>query len=171
MSSNKLLLDSYPLVILPELAAEIGLNEAIVLQQLHYWLQNNKKKNQTESFHEDRWWSYGSYKYWQEHNFPFWSERTIRRVFVSLEKSGLVISKRFNASDWNQEKWYTINYKALDDIVDTSMRPKWTPPSVQNGRLLIESETNAENTTTSFSKKIAKPPAENPRSFSMPEGL
>lgn len=39
---SKLLLDDEPLVILPKLAAAIGLNEAIILQQLHYWLEKVK---------------------------------------------------------------------------------------------------------------------------------
>ncbi len=34
----KLLLNEQPLVVLPELACKIGLNEAIILQQLNYWL-------------------------------------------------------------------------------------------------------------------------------------
>ena len=34
-----LLIDDYPLIVLPALAEEIGLNEAIFLQQLNYWSQ------------------------------------------------------------------------------------------------------------------------------------
>ena len=36
---NNLLIDDYPILVLPKLATEIGLNEAIVLQQIHYWLK------------------------------------------------------------------------------------------------------------------------------------
>ncbi|HDE3362621.1 TPA: DnaD domain protein, partial [Staphylococcus aureus] len=39
---NKLLIDDYPIQVLPKLAELIGLNEAIVLQQIHYWLNNSK---------------------------------------------------------------------------------------------------------------------------------
>ena len=36
---SNLLIDDYPILVLPKLANEIGLNEAIVLQQMHYWLK------------------------------------------------------------------------------------------------------------------------------------
>ena len=36
---SRLLLEDEPLVVLPKLATVIGLNEAIILQQLHYWLE------------------------------------------------------------------------------------------------------------------------------------
>ena len=35
---SRLLIDEPPLQVLPSLAREIGLNEAIMLQQIHYWL-------------------------------------------------------------------------------------------------------------------------------------
>lgn len=34
-----ILYDEKPLVISPKLARTIGLNEAIIVQQIHYWLQ------------------------------------------------------------------------------------------------------------------------------------
>ena len=41
---SKLLIDENPLVLLPSLAVKIGLNQAIVIQQIHYWLQASKTK-------------------------------------------------------------------------------------------------------------------------------
>jgi hypothetical protein len=45
-SPGKLLIDSSTLIVLPTLATLIGLNEAIVLQQIHYW--TNKYENDEE---------------------------------------------------------------------------------------------------------------------------
>lgn len=39
---NALLFDERPIVANPVLAREIGLNEAIVLQQINFWLEVNK---------------------------------------------------------------------------------------------------------------------------------
>ncbi|KPC98057.1 Replication initiation and membrane attachment [Geobacillus sp. BCO2] len=39
---SNLLFDDQPLVILPQLALAIGLNESIVVQQLHYWLKKSE---------------------------------------------------------------------------------------------------------------------------------
>ncbi|WOX32171.1 hypothetical protein R5O32_12080 [Listeria monocytogenes] len=82
INNNNLLINDYPLQVLPTLAREIGLNEAIVLQQIHYWL--NKKQN----LHDGRYWTYRSIQKWQEENFSFWSLNTVKRTFTSLrEKS------------------------------------------------------------------------------------
>ncbi|WP_306465184.1 hypothetical protein [Thermaerobacillus caldiproteolyticus] len=39
--STRPLLNEGTLVILPSLAANVGLNESIILQQLHYWLERS----------------------------------------------------------------------------------------------------------------------------------
>jgi hypothetical protein len=114
--SSKLLLDEQPLIILPSLAVALGLNEAIFLQQLHYWLQIAKAGNGgSGKFHEERWWIYNSYKDWQR-NFPFWSEGTIKRVIQVLTKLGIVDSHETPAPDVDggSQKWYAINYERLE---------------------------------------------------------
>ena len=40
---SKLLINEQPLQVLPSLAEAIGLNQAIALQQVHYWLENARK--------------------------------------------------------------------------------------------------------------------------------
>jgi hypothetical protein len=113
--TSTLLIDDPPLLVLPVLAVSIGLNEAIVLQQLHYWLK--KKEAQVRDGHR---WVYNTYEQWREDNFPFWSVRTIQRIFTSLEKRGLVIASSFGAHKWDQTKWYRIDYEALNDLPQSS---------------------------------------------------
>lgn len=103
---SKLLLNEHPLQVLPSLAIAIGLNEAIILQQLHYWLLKSKNER------EGKRWVYNCYKDWQQ-QFPFWSERTIKRIFRNLEKKKLVISYQWEKSEYDRRKWYTINYDVL----------------------------------------------------------
>lgn len=100
---TNLLLDEPPLIVLPQLAKLIGLNESIVLQQLHYWLQ---KSNNNEDGYT---WVYNSYPKWQE-QFPFWGIDTIKRVLTRLEKNGLVISGAYNKYAFDKTKWYRIDY-------------------------------------------------------------
>lgn len=106
---SKLLINEPPILLLPLLAEKIGLNEAIVLQQVHYWLQSSSH------VHEGRKWIYNTYEDWQR-QFPFWSEKTIKRTFLSLEKNGLVSSKNWNHLNWDKTKWYTINYAQLEEF-------------------------------------------------------
>ena len=108
---SKLLLDETPLMVLPKLAAKIGLNEAIVLQQIHYWAV--KKLNEHEGFY----WVYNSYESWHE-QFPFFSKTTIGRSFRNLEELGLIITSNFNKLSFDKTKWYRIDYAKLAEYED-----------------------------------------------------
>lgn len=108
---SKLLLDEHPLMVMPKLAKEIGLNEAIILQQIHYWNEINKKTN--NNFKDGYYWTFNSYDGWCE-QFPFWSEHTIRRTIKNLEKMQLIIVGNYNKLKIDRTKWYRIDYKKLD---------------------------------------------------------
>jgi hypothetical protein len=109
---SKLLISEHPLQVLPSLAISVGLNEAIVLQQLHYWMLKSNY------IHDGHRWVYNSYEQWQV-QFPFWSIPTIQRIFTSLEKQNVIESSRLSAQVWNQCKWYTINYAILKKLGET----------------------------------------------------
>ncbi len=130
--TSKLLIDTYPLVIIPELAEIIGLNESIILQQIHYWLEINKKadRNFKEGYH----WTFNSYESWQE-QFPFWSIETIKRTITKLERFKLLITENFNRVGFDRTKWYRIDYNALESLClsplgqnDPIDEVKMTPP-------------------------------------------
>ena len=105
---SKLIIDEQPLVLLPSLAKAIGLNEAVVLQQIHYWI--SKKKH----FYDNKYWTYNSYEKWQD-QFSFLTPRQIQYAINNLEKSGLLISGNYNKLRIDRTKWYTINYEKLND--------------------------------------------------------
>lgn len=111
---SRLLLDEHPLVILPKLAVTLGsLNEAVILQQVHYWIKGYEITQFQEHFHRGRYWVYNSYHQWKTDNFPFWSEATIKRTFNELSKKNLILSANFNKDSRDKTKWYTINYEQL----------------------------------------------------------
>lgn len=114
---SKSLIPEQPLLVLPSLAKKIGLNEAIVLQQLHYWLSSS------EHIYGGRRWVYNSYGEWQR-QFPFWSTYTIKRIFLGLGKRSLVLTGNFNRLPMDKTKWYTIDYEKVPQIevnaIDTS---------------------------------------------------
>ncbi|MED4978243.1 DnaD domain protein [Geobacillus stearothermophilus] len=107
---NRFLLDEKPLFVLPSLAKAIGLNEAIILQQLHYWLQESR------NIRDGYKWVYNTYEDWQK-QFPFWSETTIKRTIRKLENQGIVVSDNFNSLKIDKTKWYRIDYDRLDEII------------------------------------------------------
>lgn len=107
---SKLLINENPLQVLPSLAKAIGLNEAIFLQQLHFFLRISKNRADGRS------WVYNTIKDWQA-EFSFWSLKTVQRTIESLEEMGLVLSTdKFNKIKMDKTKWYSIDYEKLSEI-------------------------------------------------------
>jgi len=104
-----------PKVINTELACLIGLNEAIVLQQLHYWIEKNKATN--TNFHDGRYWTYGTVQQYRDRDFRFWSFETVKRTIARLVSQGLIISGNYNKMKLDQTKWYAIDYAAVDRLI------------------------------------------------------
>lgn len=111
------LYDERPLVISPKLARIIGLNEAIIVQQIHYWLQVHEQNG--TNYYDGRYWVYNTYQQWQQ-QFSFWSLDTIKRTIRKMEKSGLLITGNYNKMSLDKTKWYTINYEMLEDLPDNA---------------------------------------------------
>ena len=118
MNFSELFVDkSKTLIINTDLALVLGdLNEAIVLNQLNYWLGINKKAG--KNFIDDRYWVYNSYSDWKAKDFPYWSEKTIQRTFTRLENKGVVVSANYNKLGIDKTKWYTIDTEKLQELVD-----------------------------------------------------
>lgn len=149
--ASHLLIDEEPLQLLPKLACAVGVNGAIVLQQLHYWLRRSK------NVRDGKRWVYNNYEEWHE-QFPFWDERTIQRIFIKLKKDGWIFTEQFEKSQWNRRKWYSINYEKLNafwehlsrssesgTIHDDNMAPSMTTGGVDQTR---QPESNIHENTT-----------------------
>lgn len=129
---NTLLISEPPLQVLPTLAVKVGLNGALFLQQLHYWIlrSNNVRENTV--------WVYKSLDEWIEEDFPFMSRSTLKRTISDLKKADLIITKTFNKMKIDKTNWYTINYKKLESMSppwgqnEASMGSKWTYAEGQN---------------------------------------
>jgi hypothetical protein len=118
MNFKELFIDkSKTLIVNTDLALVLGdLNEAIVLNQLNYWIEINKKAE--KNLVDGKYWVYNSYSDWRINNFPYWSEKTIQRAFTRLENKGVVLSANYNKLAIDKTKWYTIDTKKLQELVD-----------------------------------------------------
>jgi hypothetical protein len=146
--SSKLLLDEFPLIILPQLAVKIGLNEAIILQQVNYWVvQCGKEKDGRE-------WVFNTYPDWQK-QFPFFSLSTIKRTILSLEKKNLLITGNYNRLKIDKTKWYSINHDALNALETPLVQNDTTDktPLAQNG---LSSDSKCTIEQTNMSRPLPK---------------
>lgn len=151
---SKLLIDEEPLQVLPTLAKAIGLNEALFLQQLHYWLKRSKNE------HDGRVWVYNTFEQWQT-QFPFWSLRTMQRIAKSLVSQELLVVRQFRKTDRDQTNWYSINYDQLPRQSGVMDSDKLASSSTPECRLLDDDkmassykdqETTQENTNNAHSR-------------------
>ena len=147
---SQLLINEPPLQVLPSLACKIGLNQALFLQQLHYWL--NQPAIGIEQ--HGRKWIYNSVQEWNS-NFPFWSDSTIKRIISNLEDMKLIVSAQLAENTWDHTKYYAIDYQALDrlcqnDTIDEvkmtqSMGSKWNDREGQDDTISL-TETTTKTT-------------------------
>ena len=145
---SKLLIDDYPIQVLPKLAKEIGLNEAIILQQIHYWL------NQSSHNHDGKKWIYNTYDDWNK-QFPFWSVMTIRRTITSLEKQNLILIANYNKAGFDKTRWYSIDYEEVESVNRRCVQNEQTMCSKRTDGSVQSEQTNTidytENTTENIS--------------------
>ena len=120
-----------------EVALAIGINESIVVQQIQYWLSRNEKAN--INYKEGRYWTFNSIKEWHEKVFYFWSESKVRRIFVSLEKMGILITNNFNKMGYDRTKWYSIDYEKLNDIVNEKLM-RYENETIENDSCVAEED-------------------------------
>lgn len=126
---TSLLLSKNKIVLNTDLATQIGLNEALVLQQLFYWLEKGIEIN-------GRQWVYKTHAKWQKQDFPFWSVSTIKRTLNNLEKLGLIDVEQLSDNNFDRKNYYTINFKKLKEYegqaTDNTEKVKLTSSKSQN---------------------------------------
>jgi DNA-binding PadR family transcriptional regulator len=126
-------------------ATNHGVNEAIFLNNLAFWIRTNWAKN--KNFHDGRTWSYNSYAGFIKY-FPFWTEKQIRTIVNSCEKQGLLCSSNYNTAKYDRTKWYSLTDKGLKlfpDLICPNGQMEETDqavPSAQMGRPIPDINTN-----------------------------
>ena len=141
-----LLIQESPLLILPTLAQAIGLDEAILLQQLHFRLNHHGQER------DGKIWYCQTYTNWAK-QLPFWSESKIKRLFIKLENDGLVQSTdKFNTFYVDRTKWYSIEYSALDALFHAHTNEK-QPTTVHTQALPPSTGEHSERAHTERSKR------------------
>lgn len=156
MNLRDLFIDkSKTLIVNTDLALVLGdLNEAIILNQLNYWLEINKKAD--KNFIDGKYWVYNSYAEWRENDFPYWSEKTIQRTFTRLENKGIVISANYNKMCIDKTKWYSINFEVLEEMIKSYDSNKISEEDKMSCREGQYDRPIPKNTTKDYSYAFSK---------------
>ena len=113
-----LLFDEQPIVFDRTLAREIGDRHATVLQQVHYWIEVNRKKKNKEVYKDGYYWTYRSIKKWHEEEFDYLSFSTVRRTFDDLIEDGYLITGEYNKFGVDRTKWYRVNKDKISKLYE-----------------------------------------------------
>ena len=110
---SKLLINEPPLELIPTLAEFIGVNEALFVQQLHYWIISE----QYGTVKDGRVWIRHSIASLQKKKFRFWSAPTIKRLLTGLLKRGIILKRTdLNLNGADRTPWYSLDYDRLEEV-------------------------------------------------------
>ena len=91
------------------IAADVGINAAILYEHIKFWIDHNKKtgKNLKEGKH----WMYNTQAELSE-QFEYLSVKQVRTALAKLEAAGYIIKGNFNRSGYDRTGWYALGEKA-----------------------------------------------------------
>lgn len=124
-----------------EVAREIGIKAAVVLQQIHYWTEKGFGRSI-----EGRVYIYNTYEQWHE-QLPFMSVRTLKRVFKRLVKDEIVFTYR---KGYDRTSHWCLNY--FHPIVT-----KWHNGKCQSGTMDSVKVARSVHTLTKKNNKDLPP--------------
>lgn len=86
-----------------DIAQRFGINEAILIQNLVFWIRKNEAND--KHFHDGRYWTYNSAEAFAQ-LFPFWTVNQVRRLLARLVEIGVLVKGNYNASQYDRTMWY-----------------------------------------------------------------
>ncbi len=91
-----------------DVAERYGVNAAIILQNIAYWIKQNEA-NKT-NFHDGNYWTFNSNRAYRE-LFPYMSKRQIETAFKKLIDDGVLITGNYNKMAYDRTLWYALTQK------------------------------------------------------------
>lgn len=93
-----------------DMAEKYGVNEAIFLHNLAYWIEHNRCNDR--GFADGRYWSYNSTAAFAE-RFPFWSRKQVERIIASCREQGAVVTAQMAKKPMDRTLSYALDGDAL----------------------------------------------------------
>ena len=88
-----------------EVAAQIGLHEALILEHINFWIEENYRRGRGS--HDGRFWMFESVAQMAE-AYPYLTPRQVRSALQSLIQKGVIICGNYNQLGRDRTKWYAI---------------------------------------------------------------
>lgn len=91
-----------------EIAAKLGLNAAILLDNLGFWIAKNEANN--VNFRDGNYWTFNSMKAFAT-LFPYMTKRQIEFALKKLKDEGLIVTANYNEQKYDRTLWYALTEK------------------------------------------------------------
>lgn len=96
-----------------KIAEEYGLFEAILLNNIFYWLEHNRSNER--HYYDGKYWTYNSVGAYAE-LFPYMSKGKIERALKHLEEEGILVTGNYNKIPTDRTKWYALTEKGYQIV-------------------------------------------------------
>lgn len=90
----------------PQIAAQVGLNAAVIFQNLFFWIEKNEANG--HNFKDGRYWTYNSIAAFAK-LFPYFTEKQIRTGIDKLLDAGLILKGNYSDDRYDRTAWYALN--------------------------------------------------------------
>ena len=115
-----------------EIAKEVGVNAAVILENIAHWVFRNQVSN--KNHFNGHYWTYNSNAAMAE-LFPYMNARQVRYALDALRKAGLILTGNYNKNRYDRTLWYTVSdycaEKYFSEIVHSPKTTNGTGESVQ----------------------------------------
>ena len=91
-----------------DIAKEYGILEAILLNNIWFWIEKNKANN--TNFYDGAYWTYNSTRAFNE-LFPYVSQRQIQIALKKLIEEGILQTGNYNKVAYDRTLWYAFTEK------------------------------------------------------------
>lgn len=88
-----------------DIAKEYGILEAILLNNLEFWISKNKANG--TNYHDGFYWTYNSTRAFNE-LFPYVSQRQIQNALKHLKEEGILQTGNYNDLAYDRTLWYAF---------------------------------------------------------------
>ncbi len=89
----------------PNVAADHGLTEAVIINHFQFWIKTNKRKGINEN--DGRTWTYCTVRELADW-FDYLTEKQVRTAIDNLVASGVIMKGNFNKIQYDRTTWYAF---------------------------------------------------------------
>lgn len=94
----------------PEIAKQVGVNAAVIYQNIIFWTEKNVANNR--NVHDDYVYCYNSIEAWGK-LIPYLSASQIRTAIKHLVEAKLIVETNLNEKKYDRTKWYGVPLEAF----------------------------------------------------------